>query len=144
MKWVALVISIFLTESCISYPTIISKESIVLGQSKEEIDHYFSKQKNDRGYWKGMFVKEKLVGGKVETTFNYKWQGTTFFVRSSGYVAHELTFLDNHLVSHALKAPPKTKMSTSPSGSTQQKTEMDLLCKEAISRNDEGGIFVHC
>lgn len=136
----------FVLYGCITSPTVTEK-TIRLGMSKAEVEEYFAEQNNRTGQWKSVLVGQRNSEKGIESIFIYKWQSS-----SEGYrhvvqeiPIYELIFRGDELVSYKqVGSLGRHKSSMSIGIGTQPKQGMSFMCKDAISRGDQGGIFVFC
>lgn len=145
MKISAVFILFLLTQACVSFPVPLEQVGDPkLGISKSEADNYFSSRNNNTGNWHSLIGGKRLAEKGEETTYRYYWKPNLPYF--GGNVATwELIFIEDKLVSYSLITPRLPDQVIIKQGqSRKQNQEMDMLCKDAIARNDRGGIFVHC
>lgn len=131
--WIALLLSLFFIYACATTaPTVVQDEGIVLGQSKKEVDLYFSKQNNDSGHWQAALLFETIAEGKIKRSYLYRWRPKSFFMwQRPGFSSFHLTFLNGRLRVQKTWAP-------------NQNSDISPKCRKAIIQNRQDEIFIHC
>lgn len=133
LKWLIITLSFFYLQACATTsPTITSDKHIALGQSKREIDLYFSKQNNNSGHWQEKLLFEKVSGEKLERIYLYRWRQERLFMwRLPGIPSYKLGFLDDMLITQKIWA-------------ANQNSDISPKCKAAIIQNRKDEIYLNC
>ena len=148
-RFVVVASAIFLTMlGCavmpISRPSPLA-DPIELRQSLDELDAAFGAQNNDTGEWTRTLVHQAVIDNGERLVYEYRWVMNGIKFADPSIVQYRVVFEHGHVVSYDVITPEReTAASNQKKTSSKSKSGMDILCKDAIARQDQGGIFVHC
>ena len=150
MRRIAIVVSVILVvvSGCAVFP--ISRPSpiadpIKLRQSIQDLDASFEVQNNETGEWTRLLVHQAVIDNGERLVYEYRWVKTGLTIPDPSIFRYRVVVENGYVVSYDVLPPEhKAETSTKERASSASKPGMDILCKDAIARQDRGGIFVHC
>ena len=110
------------------------------GQDKAALDSYFNQLGGTTTSTStGLSFNDN---GAIEGVYVYKWMPSRL-----AYSRYKAVFIDGLLSSFSLIDHDQAKVVLFPGNNQNNKPQrqgMSFMCKDAITRNDQGGIMVHC
>ncbi len=133
MHWLILLPFLIFIEACaISAPTMMPPSHFSPGQTKDDIDLYFSNQNNGSGQWRVRQLYEAFKDKQVKSVYLYRWQAAKLLMwRQPGIPVYQLTFLNHRLTKHTIWAP-------------NQNSNINPKCKTALIYNRSDEIAINC